>query len=539
MPRFIRLVLDEMICCLGGRPATNLNPIYDFRGSTVEMEAITLASFPVDKEARLLTYVFIMQGINATIASGRVQDASCLLDPIEHGIHPSYDDCQTLKRFCCKRFDTDSSIGPSSDLSRGLLGWWGCNYGFTPADVEHILSNPPALMVEKADDLNSFIFAATKNLFGPVLQEPFRTIFKFGPAMIRDEKLIQLHNKWEKQGFVGLALMNQMTVIANSVVDSSSNVRRPPRVTSPMLIPIEFDDCIMVNVVDVENSEEVDNVVPDLTPVDDNTEESNHNDGGDAIQPSRNGDGNDDDGNNEDDDQLPSSENSEDAGGSEDGESNGSENGSDNGDDDDSDEEMIDVDHIASVETTTEKINLNDCTASEGFWPMWVLGMLSVPFIHNFTQRHRMHGCNQQSPLLHKATDMAREIFKSPTDTTKQMYAVPVLIMFATLSHSTSDDDSENSLFGSEWGIEGRKSSCSLHLLEASGPEILYFFYCMVGEYEKGNAYLEKAIQDGKDGEPWSQTFHDACYELTKDFQKDLLDVERMIKKDKDSEING
>ena len=518
-------------------------------------EVITLSSFPVHREARLLSYVFVTQGINATIASGRVLNAPYLVEPIEHGIHPTYDDSQAMIKFCDQRFDTDSPIGPNSDLSKGLLGWWGYNYGFTPGDVESLLSNPPALMREKADDLNSFIFAVTKNLFGPVLQEPFKTIFKYGPAVIRGEKLIQLRDRWEEQGFVGLPLMRQMTEIANSVLNFSSIVRPPRSVTAPKLIPLDFDtDCVMVNAVDVEDSEGDDTVVSGMTSVlgdaetmvDADTEESNRSDDGDDNQPSRNGDGNDDDRNNEDDDQLPSGDNSEDdgaAGASEDGESNGGENGSDNGDDDDddddSDEEMIDVDHIATVETTTEKINLNDCTASEGFWPMWVLGMLSVPFVHNFTQRHRMHGCNQQSPLLHKATDMAREIFKSPIDTTKQMYAVPALIMFATLSHTTSDDDSENSMFGSEWGIMGRKSSCSLHLLEASGPEILYFFHCMVGQYEKGNAYLEKAIEDGKANEPWSQTFHEACYELTKDFQNDLLDVEKMIEKDKDSEING
>ena len=134
MPRFTRLVLDEMIGCLGGRPVPTLNTIYDFRGSPVNMEAITLTSFPVHREARLLSYVFVTQGVNATIASGRVQNAPYLVDPIEHGMHPTYEDGQVMIRFCDQRFDTDSSIGPNSDLSKGLLGWWGYNYGFIPGE---------------------------------------------------------------------------------------------------------------------------------------------------------------------------------------------------------------------------------------------------------------------------------------------------------------------------------------------------------------------------------------------------------------------
>ena len=41
--------------------------------------------------------------------------------------------------------------------------------------------------------------------FGPVMQEPFRTIFKHDPAMIHNDKLTQLRDKWEEQGFVDLA----------------------------------------------------------------------------------------------------------------------------------------------------------------------------------------------------------------------------------------------------------------------------------------------------------------------------------------------
>ena len=115
--------------------------------------------------------------------------------------------------------------------------------------------------------------------------------------MIRGEKLIQLRDRWEEQGFVGLPLMRQMTEIANSVLNFSSIVRPPRSVTAPKLIPLDFDtDCVMVNAVDVEDSEGDDTVVSCMTSVlgdaetmvDADTEESNRCDDGDDNQPSRN-----------------------------------------------------------------------------------------------------------------------------------------------------------------------------------------------------------------------------------------------------------
>ena len=67
----------------------------------------------------------------------------------------------------------------------------------------------------------------------------------------------------------------------------------------------------------------------------------------------------------------------------------------------------------------------------------------------------------------------------------------------------------------------------------------MFLTYLIGGDYSTAKRYLNTTIKKKTADDPWSQEHHDKCAEIAKRFNEDLLNVEEMLKKDKDSVIDG
>ena len=91
----------------------------------------------------------------------------------------------------------------------------------------------------------------------------------------------------------------------------------------------------------------------------------------------------------------------------------------------------------------------------------------------------------------------------------------------------------------SEWGLKGTPSSYKGHMIPCSGADVKYLFMLWNGTHAQAENYLDGETRKNADKEPFSQKHHDACLTVLKKIQSQLLDVNEMLKRDKDSEING
>ena len=75
-----------------------------------------------NSEAKLLSYVFVEQGLSATLASGSLGHPS-IVDFDAHGLTMTTEDSAKMKAYSMTVFDTSSGIGPSAHSEQ--MEWWG------------------------------------------------------------------------------------------------------------------------------------------------------------------------------------------------------------------------------------------------------------------------------------------------------------------------------------------------------------------------------------------------------------------------------
>ena len=176
IPRFIRLCLEDMLNILGGAPVSLGN-----KGK----EAIAFNSFSGNSEAKLLSCVFVEQGLNATIALGalgQVQRAPFLVDFVAQGLTLNSEDKNVMKTYSTTRFNTSVGIGPNT-VHSDQMEWWGHTNGFLPAEMERILISPPAVMIIRGHALVSFMFEATR-LFGARFRPSLNVVLQCEPVQV-------------------------------------------------------------------------------------------------------------------------------------------------------------------------------------------------------------------------------------------------------------------------------------------------------------------------------------------------------------------
>ena len=206
--------------------------------------------------------------------------------------------------------------------------------------------------------------------------------------------------------------------------------------------------------------------------------------------------------------------------------------------DSDDEDEFKDVDHLANITASTTKVDLKTSIASRGDWPIVLLAYVSLPFPKTSSQRLKLRGCNQQLVQRAKAEDIAVDMFRSRNEAKEQLTFQPATLMIGAVGNE-ADNDEEDLVFDAEYGVASGESTVKRHVVECSGPKVLYYVMLSAGSYEEADKYIQETIEKGRIEENWNQDYHDECSKIAEGLAKDIASIESFIEKDKNSEIEG